>query len=40
MNNGALFRGVIKNGQKTGYGEYFCGKAAFLGYFESDAPEG
>lgn len=40
MSDGALFRGVIKNEQKTGYGEYFSEKAAYLGYFESDLPEG
>ena len=35
-----MYRGMIKDGKKDGYGEYFHGKNVFAGNFIKDIPEG
>lgn len=40
VNDGALYRGELVNGGKVGYGEYYCGKQIYVGFFHADLPHG
>jgi hypothetical protein len=38
--NDKLFRGILLNGKKNGYGELFAGNHAYFGMFQNDVPDG